>query len=305
MQFFWVNLGTTHKEARDGKFLWAPLNSRSKTGKTQTRPHWDNVGKVKAGDLIFCYHDNYLRAIATATRDAYEAERPPTRSFSEWKNQGHRVDITLVELRVPLPSADIATTYKQHFDARTCPTLFNNKDSVNQIYMAQLPADGAQYLLEQADVIGEYEDRFIIGASGEEAPTITTREAIIRARIGQGAFRSAVLARWKGKCALTGMQNPTLLVASHIDAWALCDNKARLDPDNGLLLAVHIDRLFDSGLISFDEQGRLLISSELGEEEREILRLDRFREIPTLTEGNRRYLTKHRQRYNHQNFTMC
>ncbi len=76
MQFFWVNLGTTHKEAREGKFLWAPLSSRSQTGKEQTRRHWDNVGKVKVGDLIFCYHDNYLRAIATAERDAYQAERP-------------------------------------------------------------------------------------------------------------------------------------------------------------------------------------------------------------------------------------
>jgi hypothetical protein len=41
MQFFWVNLGATHKEAKNGQFLWAPRSSRSKHGKEQFRTHWD------------------------------------------------------------------------------------------------------------------------------------------------------------------------------------------------------------------------------------------------------------------------
>ncbi|MEG1080036.1 MAG: HNH endonuclease signature motif containing protein, partial [Pseudomonas sp.] len=92
-------------------------------------------------------------------------------------------------------------------------------------------------------------------------------------------------------------KNPSLLVASHIEAWAFADNKARLDTDNGLLLATHIDRLFDCGLISFDEDGRLLVSDSLAAEERKILGLEQFTSIAALTEGNQRYLEKHRKRF--------
>ncbi|MHC2148319.1 HNH endonuclease [Pseudomonas sp. 210_17 TE3656] len=297
MQFFWVNLGTTHKEAREGKFLWAPLSSRSKTGREQTCRHWDNVGKVKAGDLIFCYHDNYLRAIATAERDAYPAERPPTRSFNEWSNEGFRVDIALTDLKHHVRSGDIAPTYQAQFNVRTEPSLFNIKGRITQIYMAHVPADAALYLLEQAEVIADYEDQFIDAGSPGKAPSVTTREALVKARIGQGAFRTGLLKRWEKKCALTGLKNPNLLVASHIQAWALADNHARLDTDNGLLLATHIDRLFDCGLISFGENGQLLISDDLAAEEHKILGLDQYTSIPTLSEGNRRYLEKHRERF--------
>lgn len=297
MQFFWVNLGTTHKEVKEGKFLWAPLSSRSQTGKETTRRHWDNVGKVEAGDLIFCYHDNYLRAIAKAERNAYRAERPPTRSFNEWKNEGYRVDITLTDLKHPIRSSDIAPTYQAQFDLRTKPALFNSKGSVNQIYMAQVPADAALYLLEQAEVIADYEDLLIDAGSPGDTPSATTRETLVKARIGQGAFRTGLFNRWEQKCALTGLKNPNLLVASHIHAWALADNHARLDTDNGLLLATHIDRLFDCGLISFGENGQLLVSDDLAADEHKILGLDQYTSIPTLSEGNRRYLEEHRKRF--------
>ena len=254
MQFFWVNLGATHKEAKSGQFLWAPLKSKSKIGKELVRIHWNNVAKVKAGDLIFCYHDNYIRGIATARCDSYKAERPPRPSFKEWQNEGHRVDINYNELKHPVRSDDIAELYMMRFDSRTEPRLFNNARGINQIYMAVLPADAGQFLLEQAGIFVEYEDRMIDTGSSQKVSS-TTRTALIEARVGQGAFRSGLLGRWAGKCALTGLQNPNLLIASHIHAWSLADNAARLDTDNGLLLAAHIDRLFDSGLISFSHNG--------------------------------------------------
>lgn len=296
MQFFWVNLGATHKEAKDGNFLWAPLSSRSKTGKEQFRQHWDNVKAVKSGDLIFCYHDNYIRGVAIAQTDAYVADRPPRASFKEWQATGHRVDIVLTELKRPVRSDDISQAYIAQFDARTCPTLFNSTGGVNQIYMALVPADAALFLLEQADVVTDYED-LLISPEPAKKVNATTREALVQARLGQGAFRAGLLKRWGGKCALTGVQNPNLLVASHIEAWSLADNHARLDTDNGLLLATHIDRLFDCGFISFEEDGRLIASSSLTAEERQIFGLNQFTGIKALSEGNKLYLAKHRQRF--------
>lgn len=247
--------------------------------------------------MIFCYHDNYLRAIAKAVPNAYEAERAPTRSFNEWRNQGHRVDIELTFLQRALRSDEIAPTYQAQFDINTKPTLFNRKGRVNTIYMAQLPADAAVYLLEQAEVIAEHEDRLIDGGSNDKAPSATTRKALVKARIGQGAFRKGLFERWEEKCALTGLRNPSLLTASHIEAWALVDNNTRLDTDNGLLLATHIDQLFDCGLISFDEVGRFLFSDSLSAGERKILGLDQFTSIPFLSDGNRPHLEKHRKRF--------
>jgi len=50
---------------------------------------------------------------------------------------------------------------------------------------------------------------------------------------------------------VTGLAMSKLLRASHIKPWAACAADAeRLDVYNGLLLAPHLDALFDAGLIS-------------------------------------------------------
>lgn len=91
----------------------------------------------------------------------------------------------------------------------------------------------------------------------------TTRDALVQARVGQGKFRADVAALWgKGEvCALTGMDVPELLVASHIRPWRDSSDEERLDSCNGLLLAAHVDKAFDRCLLSFSEShGDFLVS---------------------------------------------
>ncbi|ELE9237286.1 TPA: HNH endonuclease [Enterobacter kobei] len=91
----------------------------------------------------------------------------------------------------------------------------------------------------------------------------TTRTALIEARIGQGNFRAECL-RLYPACPVTGITFQPLLRASHIKPWSACQTaKERLDPHNGLMLAAHIDTLFDSGWISFANEGDVLISNHL------------------------------------------
>jgi len=91
----------------------------------------------------------------------------------------------------------------------------------------------------------------------------TTRTALIQARIGQGNFRAECL-RLYPACPVTGITFQPLLRASHIKPWSACQTaKERLDPHNGLMLAAHIDTLFDSGWISFANEGDVLISNHL------------------------------------------
>jgi len=100
----------------------------------------------------------------------------------------------------------------------------------------------------------------------------TERKAIIAARVGQGSFRKALLDKYHGRCIITGINHPKLLVASHIKPWSVSSNKERLSVDNGLLLSATYDRLFDCGLITFDRQGKIFLSSFIGEEN--IMRLN-------------------------------
>ncbi len=90
----------------------------------------------------------------------------------------------------------------------------------------------------------------------------TEKESIVKSRIGQGVFRDGVVELW-GSCAVTGLSNLSLLRASHIKPWRDSSNQERLDPMNGLVLQPTLDHLFDLGLITFDENGVVVFSPVL------------------------------------------
>ena len=122
----------------------------------------------------------------------------------------------------------------------------------------------------------------------------TTREAIVQARIGQGLFRKRVLKKY-GCCLITAIDEPALLVASHIKPWRDCrkDPRECLDPENALLLSPTWDRLFDQGFISFTHNGEMTISDDLTRETRKALGV-RAKKID-LTQGQAAYMAWHRQ----------
>ena len=96
----------------------------------------------------------------------------------------------------------------------------------------------------------------------EEFPEGKTRDAIVKARVNQSFFRSAVLAAYDCRCCITGLAVPELLTASHIVPWSI-DTKNRTNPRNGLSLnAVH-DRAFDSGLVTVTPDYRIVVSGAL------------------------------------------
>ncbi len=88
------------------------------------------------------------------------------------------------------------------------------------------------------------------------------REAIIKARVNQIFFRSAILASYENKCCITGISIPELLVASHIIPWSK-DEKNRLNPHNGLCLNLLHDKAFDRGLITITEDYKMKLSPAL------------------------------------------
>lgn len=102
----------------------------------------------------------------------------------------------------------------------------------------------------------------------------TEKEAIVKSRIGQGTYRDKLIQKYKSRCIITGIDNKKLLIASHIKPWSVSNNFERVDEDNGLLLCANMDRLFDSGLITFDNDGCIKISSFVGKENEKRLSIE-------------------------------
>ncbi|MEX2607934.1 MAG: HNH endonuclease [Kiritimatiellia bacterium] len=90
------------------------------------------------------------------------------------------------------------------------------------------------------------------------------KEAIrqTKVRINQSGFRRVILEIYNHRCCVTGLDLPDLCIASHIIPWAE-NTKTRMDPRNGLCLSATYDRAFDSYLITFDEDYRLIVSKEI------------------------------------------
>ncbi|WGS25788.1 HNH endonuclease [Bradyrhizobium sp. ISRA464] len=122
----------------------------------------------------------------------------------------------------------------------------------------------------------------------------TTRKALIDARLGQGQFRVAVEKLWESACGVTGCRVSAVLRASHIKPWSQSNNQERLDPENGILLAAHIDALFDQGLITFSDDGAMMISKRISVHDRKLLGLPGRLRCPP-TKAQRHFLGHHRR----------
>lgn len=144
----------------------------------------------------------------------------------------------------------------------------------------------------------------LISQPGSEAPadgilrhapglTETEKDYVSKGRLGQGQFRNDLLEAYGGACPVTGIENPELLVASHIKPWKVCSNAERLDPQNGILLSALVDRLFDRGLITFGDDGRMIFSPRISPLDRNKIGLDDTHPLK-LPERSRRYMSYHR-----------
>ncbi|TEA70169.1 HNH endonuclease [Allopusillimonas ginsengisoli] len=119
------------------------------------------------------------------------------------------------------------------------------------------------------------------------------RIQLIKARIGQGLFRSRV-AKIELCCRITSIRDKRFLIASHIKPWAKSDNIERLDGHNGLLLAPHIDRLFDNGYITFDDNGQMRVSQQLPMEIQQAWGLNMTVQPRPLIPRQQHYMAYHR-----------
>ena len=120
----------------------------------------------------------------------------------------------------------------------------------------------------------------------------TSKLRVVESRIGQVKFRKDLLKYWK-TCAVTGFKGERLLRASHIKPWTIANSTERLDSFNGLLLIPNLDALFDGGFISFDRQGKIVISSQIPGTEYAVLGLATEMKLRKIYGAHAPYLAFH------------
>ncbi len=132
--------------------------------------------------------------------------------------------------------------------------IYKERNSVgNNMYSSALNHYG-NYLKEH-----DIQDRDIFS---DDQKFTSEAEKLIKVRLVQNKFRKGLF-DLNQFCVVTGFKNTQFLIASHIKPWSVSSDEERLDPYNGLLLTPNFDRLFDKGLISFRQDGEILISKQL------------------------------------------
>lgn len=119
-------------------------------------------------------------------------------------------------------------------------------------------------------------------------------QGLVRIRDGQVKYRQGVFNQFQC-CPFTQIDDIRLLVASHIKPWAVCSKIEQTDLFNGFMLSPLYDKLFDKGYITFEDDGRLIISAWLSPDNRK--RIDFSYKVSDLhlTPQRRMYLDYHRK----------
>ncbi len=264
---WWVNQNQTYKHETQGGFLWSPKANANGA----YNQFYENMRRVQAGDVIFSFCDTRIRAIGIATGVAQTSPKPDFGAAGgNWSQEGWLVPVEFAEVDRPIRPKDHIDLISPHLPPKYSP-LRSTGDGLQSVYLAEVPDDMANALIKLMG--GQYEaaindltpdgddtadDSAEVALQGRTDIGATTKAQLIKARRGQGIFKANVRLNEK-RCRVTGVTDPIHLVASHIKPWSKSDDSEKLNGCNGLLLAPHIDHLFDKGLISFSDGGELLV----------------------------------------------
>jgi len=311
MRYWWVNQNQTFRHEFGGGYLWSP--KRNANG--ARNPFYESMREVAPGDLVFSFVDTRIPAIGIAQSYCWESPKPSEfgQTGQNWENVGWRVRVAFRPLDTQLRPKEHIDILRPLLPERYSP-LLPNGNGLQSVYLTEVPGALAQVLLGligeeawpieiaarevkpvPADDLDAWEAKLEQVVNVDGSIPETERIALVRARSGQGLFRDRV-AQLEKRCRITGVDNPTHLVASHCKPWRDARNDERLDGENGLLLTPSIDHLFDRGFISFENTGRLIISpvAHHSSLRRMGITVDEPVNVGAFSSGQRRYLDYHR-----------
>jgi HNH endonuclease len=317
MHYWWVNHKQTFRHEFSGNYIWSPKTKRDGA----LNPFYETMREVAPGDIVFSYAGGVIRGFGIAQTHCYTSPRPDEFGHigEVWHELGWRVDVSFNRIAPTLRPSDHMESLGPVLPERYSP--INKAGHGHQhVYLASVPKKMALVLgqlisptllrIIQATQIAEgpnIVDTELIGIIEwertetnriEQTKTLptTTRDALIKARVGQGLFRHNV-SLIEHRCRVTGVSYPTHLFASHIKPWRESTNDERLNGENGLLLTPSIDHLFDRGFVSFEDNGELIVSDVAHKESVQRMGVDTERvvRVGKFSEGQRFFLAHHRR----------
>ena len=128
---WWVNQGKTYAVEKSEALIWAPQHNRNGASFF----HWENVKKVKKGDIVFNYANGTIRDVSIALKDGYEGVIPESFTRKDWEDNGYRADINYEKLANPIPIEKIGTPLAA---LRMDYGPINKSGGVNQGYLYSL-----------------------------------------------------------------------------------------------------------------------------------------------------------------------
>lgn len=301
-RYWWVNHKQTYQAELEGGYIWSPTKNKN-GARNQT---YINLTLVRAGDVVISYAGGQIRAIGVATSVYTEQAKPEDfgQAGLNWSDTGWLVPIEWTELDKAVSPKDHITAITSLLPAKNSPLQANGNGNQG-CYLASISPELGSFVLRLSNSAGsaiiervhELEDQVRADEAEREIQlnqelASTEREQLVRSRVGQGTFRFQVLAREKS-CRLTGVSDKRFLIASHIKPWKDCSNAERLDGSNGLMLAPHVDKLFDRGWITFQDNGDFLVA-DAAKEIVSAWGLTSNLNVGSFTLEQRRYLSYHR-----------
>ena len=282
MAYWWVN----HKQTRDrevrGDYLWSP-KANANGARNQS---YDNMARAQPGDVVFSYARGSVGAVGVVRAGATTTPKPAEfgSTGSNWSDVGWFLPVSFLDAKTGVRPKEQLGLIAPLLPTKYSPIQAATGNGNQSVYLAEIPEALGRLLLAMLDM-ADQATLLVDDADGDalstqalddierlrQAPDLveTERTQLVQARVGQGIFRSQVLLR-NPECRVTHVADKRLLRASHIKAWRDCDNRERLDGANGLMLAPHVDALFDLALMSFQDDGVMLIRRDLS---MEVLRL--------------------------------
>jgi HNH endonuclease len=273
MHYWWVNQNQTYKSEVPGGFLWSP--KKNKNG--ARNQFYENMKEVSAGDIVFSFCDTYIKAVGRATGKAESSVKPDFGQIgSSWDSDGWLVPVEFVEIEKPFRPRDQIALIRPHLPTKYSP-LQSNGNGLQSVYLAAVPDQMARVLIK---LLGDQYESILISSTtqiedqsnndeqveqsirGRSDIGATEKKQLVLSRRGQGVFKANVRLN-ESACRVTGISDPKHLRASHIKPWSKSNDEEKLHGCNGLLLAPHVDHLFDKGYISFEDDGQLVISPKL------------------------------------------
>lgn len=161
-------------------------------------------------------------------------------------------------------------------------------DIIKYIFIDSLKSKSIDfYKLLENSLQSEFDDNKNLIEDGENTSI---------ARRGQQKYKNNLLQKWNFCCSVTELNNTSLLIASHIKPFSKSTPIEKYDTENGLLLTPNLDSLFDKFLISFENDGNIIISDTLSNLDCIILGISKLMRLKKVTIKMLPYLTWHRSR---------